>query len=266
MRAVQPGEILSRSEALDRLVVRVLLVHDKDVHTTLLQSRLLTAGFAVEAVSLGVSALKAVHEWNPDVILLEVTRPRDGFEWIPMLRRVTQAPLIMLSAKDAASEKVAALMRGADDYVSMPFDMDELIARLHSALRRPHLVIAETHRYSDLIADVSRRVAVRANRDIELSKREFDLLLILIRNPERVLSRNELLDRVWGAESDVTPAMVDTYISYLRAKVDAGHDRKLIHTVRGVGYTLRDTETERYERASEASSANAPKTARSDAE
>jgi DNA-binding response OmpR family regulator len=241
MRAVQPQEIPPTSEGLDRLVVRLLLVHDDDAQRTLLQSRLSTAGFAVQTVSLGVSALKAVHEWNPDVIILDVMLPRDGFVWLPMLRRLTQAPIIMLSAKDIASEKVAALMRGADDYVTRPFDMDELLARLHSALRRPHLAVTETLRYADLMADAARRIVVRTNRDIELSKREFDLLLMLIRNPNRVFTRTELLDGVWGADAHVTPALVDTYISYLRSKIDAGFDRKLIHTVRGVGYTLRDS-------------------------
>jgi DNA-binding response OmpR family regulator len=132
-------------------------------------------------------------------------------------------------------------MRGADDYVSRPFDMDELIARVHCALRRPHLAVTETLRYADLIVDAARRIVVRSNREVALSKREFDLLLMLVRNPKRVLTRTELLDSVWGADAQVSAGLVDTYISYLRAKIDARYDRKLIHTVRGVGYTLRDT-------------------------
>jgi DNA-binding response OmpR family regulator len=241
MRAVQPAETSTTTDALDRLILRLLVVHGEDAGRTLLQSRLSTAGFAVQVALLGVSALKAVHEWSPDAILLDVTQPRDGFTWIPMLRRLTQAPVIMLSAKAVGSEKAAALMRGADDYMTRPFDMDELIARVHSALRRPHLAVTETLRYADLMADPVRRIVVRSNRYIELSKREFDLLVMLIRNPQRVLTRTELLDGVWGADAQVSPALVDTYISYLRAKTDTGYDRKLIHTVRGVGYTLRDT-------------------------
>jgi DNA-binding response OmpR family regulator len=240
MRAVQHRETSTAAEALDRLTLRLLVVHGADAGRSLLQSRLSTAGFAVQIVSLGVSALKAVHEWNPDAILLDVMQPRDGFTWIPMLRRLTQAPLIMLSAKDIASEKAAALMHGADDYVTRPFDMDELIARVHCALRRPHLAVTETLRYADVVADAGRRIVVRSNRTIELSKREFDLLLMLIRNPKRVFTRTELLDGVWGVDAQVSPALVDTYISYLRAKIDAGFGRKLIHTVRAVGYTLRD--------------------------
>jgi DNA-binding response OmpR family regulator len=221
--------------------VRLLVVHDEDARSTLVQSRLSNAGFAVHVSLLGVSALKAVHEWNPDTIIIDVMQTRDGFTLIPMLRRLTQAPVIMVGAKDIASERAAALMRGADDYVSRPFDMDELIARVHSALRRPHLAVTETLRYADLMVDASRRIVVRSNREIALSKREFDLLLMLIRNPKRVLTRTELLDTVWGADAQVSAGLVDTYISYLRAKIDARYDRKLIHTVRGVGYTLRDT-------------------------
>jgi DNA-binding response OmpR family regulator len=241
MRAVEHRGNSPATEASDSLIVRLLVVHDADARSTVLQSRLSTAGFSVQISSLGVSALKAVHEWNPDTIILDVTETRDGFTWIPMLRRLTQAPVIMLGAKDIASERAAALMRGADDYVSRPFDMDELIARVHSALRRPHLAVTETLRYADLMVDPGRRKVVRSSRDITLSKREFDLLLMLIRNPNRVLTRTELLDVVWGTDAQVSAALVDTYISYLRAKIDAGYDRKLIHTVRGVGYTLRDS-------------------------
>lgn len=240
MRALQPDQMPTETEALDHLTLRLLVVHGEDADLPLLPSQLSTAGFAVKNVPLGASALKAVHEWSPDAILLDVMQPQDGFTWIPMLRRLTQAPLIMLSAKDIPSEKATALMRGADDYVTSPFDTDELIARVHSALRRPHLAVTETLRYADLVADPARRVVVRSNRYIALSKREFDLLLMLIRNPKRVLTRAELLDGVWGVDAQVNPALVDTYISYLRAKTDAGYDRKLIHTVRGVGYTLRD--------------------------
>jgi DNA-binding response OmpR family regulator len=240
MSVIQPRDTLGSTVALDRFVVRLLVIHNEEVPRPPLLSRLSTAGFAVQAVSLGASALKGVHEWNPDVILLDVTRTRDGFGWIPMVRRLTQAPIIMLSAKEAVSEMAAALMQGADDYVSRPFDMEELLARVHSTLRRPHLAITEVLRLADLVVDAARRIAIRADRHIELSKREFDLLLMLIRNHSRILSRSELLNSVWGTDANVTPAMVDTYISYLRAKIDAGHDRKLIVTVRGVGYTLRD--------------------------
>jgi DNA-binding response OmpR family regulator len=240
MSVTQPRDRPNTTPALDDFVVRLLVIHDEGVPRPPLLSRLSTAGFAVQTVLLGVPALKSVHEWNPDAILLDVVRPRDGFGLIPMLRRLTQAPIIMLSAKEAASETAAALMQGADDYITRPFDMQELLARVHSTLRRPHLAVAEVLRFADLIVDPARRIVLRSNRSIELSKREFDLLLMLIRNQSRILTRSELLDSVWGTAANVTSAMVDTYISYLRAKIDAGYNRKLILTVRGVGYTLRD--------------------------
>jgi DNA-binding response OmpR family regulator len=238
----QDPDIRDTSEGIDSLTARVLVVGDEDAHRTALQFGLLRAGFAVKTVRDGASALRVVHEWNPDTIILEVMLPKvDGFALLPMIRRLSEAPIIMVSSQNTASEKVAALVRGADDYVCKPFDMEELIARVHCALRRPHLAVRETLRYGGLVVDVARRTVVRANRQIELSRREFDLLLMLMRHPTRVFTRSELLDGVWGVDSDVTSSLVDTYISYLRAKIDARHDRKLIHTVRGVGFTLRDT-------------------------
>ena len=239
MRATEAHTAATAISGIDRLVVHLLLVHDGRAYA-LLQSRLSAAGFAVRTAPVGVSALKSLSEWNPEVILLDGLRPRDGLAAIPVFRRVTQAPIIVLGANETASEKVVALMRGADDHVTRPFDIDELIARIHSALRRPHLVMTEKLRYSDLLVDTARRLVARSNRTIHLSRREFELLLVLVRNPERVFSRADLLDSVWGADSDVTPAILDTYISYLRTKIDSGHDRKLIHTIRGVGYALRD--------------------------
>jgi len=209
MRAVQPREAYPSptTEALDSLIVRLLAVHAEDARSTPLEYRLSTAGFAVQVASLGVSALKAVHQWNPDAIILDVMQTRDGFTWIPTLRRLTQAPVIMLGAKGVASEKVTALLRGADDYVSRPFDMDELIARVHSALRRPHLAVTETLRFADLLADAARRIVVRSGRDIPLSKREFDLLLMLMRNPKTCLDPRRAARRCLGRRRTGQPSV-----------------------------------------------------------
>jgi two-component system, OmpR family, response regulator MprA len=152
-------------------------------------------------------------------------------------------PIIMLSAKGTPPERVAGLLRGADDYLGKPFDMDELVARIHNWLRRPRLEAKHVLHFADLSLDVTRRTAKRGNREIELSQREFDLLLNFMRNPGHVLGREQLLDQVWGSEKDVGTSTVDTYISYLRAKIDAHSDRKLLHTIRGVGYVLRDKAT-----------------------
>ncbi|MBV8354856.1 MAG: response regulator transcription factor, partial [Candidatus Eremiobacteraeota bacterium] len=172
-----------------------------------------------------------------DVMLPEM----DGFTLLPALRRLTDVPIVMLSAKTETAEKVTGLSRGADDYLGKPFEIEELIARLRSALRRPRLQGRETFRYADLVVDVSRRSVFRGTRRIELSTREFDLLLTFVQHPEQVFTRAQLLDLVWGVDRDVVPNTVETYVSYLRAKIDSGEPVKLIQTLRGVGYVLRAT-------------------------
>ena len=136
---------------------------------------------------------------------------------------------------------MTGLSRGADDYVAKPFELEELVARLHSALRRPRLEMRQAFTYGDLTVDVARRSVFRGTRRVELSTREFDLLLTFVRNPERVFTRSELLDLVWGVDRDIVPNTVETYISYLRAKLESGQPVRLIQTMRGVGYALRAT-------------------------
>ena len=220
---------------------RVLVVDDEEAICELLDFGLSQAGFTVDAVADGHSALASITEAAPSAIILDVMLPAvDGYTLVPMIRRLTDAPIIMLSAKGDTADRVAGLLRGADDYLGKPFDMDELVARLESALRRPHLRERELLRYADVVVDVPRRLAVRGGRDIDLSQREFDLLAALMRNATHVLSRAQLLELVWGTAGDVNSSTIDTYVSYLRAKIDAGFEPKLIHTVRGIGYMLRD--------------------------
>ncbi len=227
--------------SMDTLTPRVLVVDDEDAIAELLEFGLGQAGFAIRSVRNGHDALKATAEWTPEVIVLDVMLPQiDGYALLPMIRRLTDVPIIMLSAKSSPPEKVAGLIRGADDYVGKPFDMDELVARIHATLRRPRLETSQIMHYADLVLDVSRRAAKRGTTEIELSQREFDLLHAFMRNSARVITRDQLLDLVWGTNNDVGPSTIDTYVSYLRAKVDTGFERKLIHTVRGVGYMLRD--------------------------
>jgi DNA-binding response OmpR family regulator len=165
----------------------------------------------------------------------------DGFTLLPELRRLTEVPIVMLSARSETSDKIDGLSRGADDYVAKPFELEELVARLNSALRRPRLETRESFTYADLTVDVKRRAVFRGARRVELSAREFELLLTFVRDPERVFSRSELLDLVWGVDRDIVPNTVETYISYLRAKLDSGEPVRLIQTLRGVGYALRAT-------------------------
>ena len=219
---------------------RVLVVDDEAAIRDLLEYGLGQAGFDVRSARDGRTALEVVRNWTPEVIVLDVMLPEvDGFTLLPAIRRLTDAPIVMLSAKAATAEKVTGLSRGADDYLAKPFELEELIARLHSALRRPRMQLRESFRYGDLVVDVSRRTVHRGKRRIDLSTREFDLLLTFVQHPERVFTRAQLLDLVWGVDRDVVPNTVETYVSYLRAKLDSGEEIKLIQTLRGVGYVLR---------------------------
>jgi DNA-binding response OmpR family regulator len=220
---------------------RVVVVDDERHIREMLTIGLEREGFDVKAAADGVEALAVVRESEPDVIILDVMLPKiDGVALLPMLRRLTEAPIVMLSAKGETTDKVEGLTHGADDYVSKPFEMSELVARLQSALRRPKLAQPTVLRCADLTVELESRTVERGGKKIDLSAREYDLLTTLLRHPRRVFSRDQLLNLVWGTEREVGPGTVDTYISYVRAKIDNDFDKKLIHTVRGVGYTLRE--------------------------
>jgi DNA-binding response OmpR family regulator len=145
----------------------------------------------------------------------------------------------MLSAKGEVEDKVEGLAHGADDYLSKPFELSELVAHIEAKLRRPRIEHPSALHYADLNVDMESRVVERDGKRIDLSPLEYDLLITLLRRPKRVFTREDLLDLVWGDEADVTPGAVERYISYLRGKIDDGFERRLIHTVRGVGYTIR---------------------------
>ena len=219
---------------------RVAVIDDERHLRELLELGLGEDGFEVRSAGDGQSGLTLVREWRPDAIILDVMLPYvNGLELLPMMRRVTEAPILMLSAKADTDDRVTGLLRGADDYIPKPFEMSELEARQHSALRRPRLEAPSIVTYADLTIDLDRRDVKRGDFLIVLSAREFALLLTFVRNPERVFTRDQLLDLVWGSDRDVGPGAVETYVSYLRAKIDAGFDPKLIRTIRGAGYALR---------------------------
>lgn len=219
---------------------RVLVVDDDAALRHLLEYGLGRAGFAVRSVPDGQGALSLLREYSPDLVVLDVMLPElDGIALLPEIRRLTTVPVVMLTARTELTEKLAGFSAGADDYVSKPFDLDELIARLRTLLRRPQFERTETLEYADLQLDLVRRTVSRGRRNIDLSPREFDLLRAFAERPEAVLTRSELLDLVWGIDRDVIPNTVETYVSYLRAKIDSGERVKLIQTLRGVGYTLK---------------------------
>jgi DNA-binding response OmpR family regulator len=220
---------------------RVLVVDDERHIRELLEIGLGDEGYEVRSAPDGQVGLQLCREWNPDAIVLDVMLPKiDGIALLPMFRKLTEAPILMLSAKGDVTDKVAGLSRGADDYVAKPFELAELRARLDTALRRPRLAQPQMLRYADLEVNLETRQVTRAAKNISLSAREYDLLIALLRNPNRVFTRDQLLDQVWGTERFVGPGAVETYISYLRAKIDHGFQTRLIQTHRGAGYSLRE--------------------------
>jgi DNA-binding response OmpR family regulator len=220
---------------------RLLVVDDERPIREMLELGLRNRGFDVRTVPDGPTAIPLIREWKPELIVLDVMLPKvDGFSMLPLLRRITEAPILMLSAKGEVEDRVQGLDRGADDYLAKPFEMSELVARLRTALRRPRLEHVEAITYADVEVELATRTVRRGGRTLDLSPLEYDLFITLLRHPRRVFSREQLLDLVWGPEADVGPGSVERYISYLRSKVDESAMTRLIHTIRGVGYSLHD--------------------------
>jgi DNA-binding response OmpR family regulator len=220
---------------------RIAVIDDEQDIRCLLASELEAAGFEVRAARDGPAGLEAIRDWEPALILLDVMMPKiDGISFLPRLRALTQAPIFILSAKGETGDKVLGLESGADQYLAKPFETPELIARIRSALRRPELLDPQILTDGDLQMDRERRLVWRGTRQLPLTTREFALLETFMRKPRRVFSKDELLDRVWGINSDVSLNCVETFISYLRAKLNGTEQREpLIVTIRGAGYALR---------------------------
>jgi DNA-binding response OmpR family regulator len=218
----------------------VLVVDDERNVREMLEIGLSQHGFEVRCAADGIEALGMLRERQPDAILLDVMMPKiDGVSLAPLIRRITDAPIIMLSALSQARDKIAGLTAGADDYVAKPFDLGEVAARVRAQLRRPQLARRDVIRYADVVIDVTTRRAETASGPIDLTAREFDLLATFLREPGRVFTRDQLLDRVWGRDASVEPNVVETYVSYLRTKLGERGPRPLIRTIRRVGYTAR---------------------------
>jgi two-component system response regulator MtrA len=218
---------------------RIAIVDDEPHICELLSLALGHRGFEVRCASDGAAALDLVREWPPDLIVLDIMMPKaSGIDVLPGLRRLTDAPIVMLSARGEVEDKVESLEHGADDYISKPFEISELLARVETRLRRPHLETRSMLTYEGLSVDLDEHVVEREGRRLDLSPLEYALLVTMLRRPRRVFTREELLDEVWN-DAEVGTGAVERYISYLRGKVDDGFDRPLIQTVRGAGYTIR---------------------------
>ncbi len=216
----------------------VLVVEDERRIARLIELELVHEGFHVELAFDGATGLRLALEKNFGVILLDLMLPgMSGLEVCRTLRKQKRTPIIILTARDSTGDKVEGLDAGADDYVTKPFVTDELLARIRAALRRG--MAREELVAFDLQVFPEERRAVRAGQNLELTTREFDLLHFLLRNVDKVLSRDVILRRVWGYDFEGETNVVDVYIRYLRMKVDEPFSTPLIHTIRGVGYVLR---------------------------
>ena len=218
---------------------RVAVVDDDRFVREMLELGLGREGFVVQTASDGASALELVKRFDPEVIVLDIMMPKiDGLALLPRLREITQAPILMLTAKGETTDKVTSLGAGADDYLVKPFVFEELIARLQAKLRRPQLIEEHVLRWHDVSLNPVTREAWRGRDPLDFTQREFDLLEVFMREPRRVFSKDHLLELVWGHDFEGGPNIVETYISYLRAKLDKPEDASFIRTVRGVGYGL----------------------------
>ena len=217
------------------------MVDDEENITFLLDSALRHFGFDVRVAQTGRDALKQVADFAPDVVLLDVMLPDlDGFEIVRRMRMDgTKVPVLFLTARDTVDDKVRGLTLGGDDYVTKPFSLEEVVARIQVILRRQGVAAGATRlALADLEMDDEAHVVRRAGQVIDLSPTEYNLLRFLLVNAGRVLSRNQILDHVWQYDFGGHATVVETYVSYLRKKIDR-LGPPLIHTVRGVGYTLR---------------------------
>jgi DNA-binding response OmpR family regulator len=223
----------------DMQPTRVAVVDDDRFVREMLELGLSREGFIVKTAADGVAALQLVREWAPEAIVLDVMMPKiDGLALLPKLREITQAPILMLTAKGETADKIATLGAGADDYLVKPFIFEELIARLQAKLRRPQLIEEQVLRWHDIAINPDTREAWHGRDALDLTQREFDLLSVFMREPRRVFSKDHLLELVWGHDFEGGPNIVETYISYLRAKIDRPDQSSFFRTVRGVGYGL----------------------------
>ena len=260
MLAAMVGEYHHRSVVEHRLAERtgsnrksrrILVVEDEPSIAGFVRRGLHFEGYDVDVVPDGPGALRRLRDSPPDLLVLDVMVPGvDGFEIARRLRaaetaeRLPSIPILMLTARDAVADRVTGLRAGADDYLVKPFDFDELLARIEALLRRASIAseeepVRETMRYADLVVDLAGRTVRRGERDIHLTAREFDLLVLFLHHPEKVLLRSTIMARIWGDDFFGDSNVLEVFIANLRRALEAEGESRLIQTVRGVGYVLR---------------------------
>ncbi|MFN8078586.1 MAG: response regulator transcription factor [Kineosporiaceae bacterium] len=225
--------------------VKILVVDDENSLSELLSMALRYEGCEVRTAADGLGAVRAAREMRPDAVVLDVMLPDiDGLEVLRRLRAESDVPVLFLTAKDAVADRIAGITAGGDDYVTKPFSLEEVVARLRGLIRRTTLMTERVDSrliVGDLVMDEDSHEVERDGTPIQLTATEFELLRYLMRNPRRVLSKAQILDRVWNYDFGGQANVVELYISYLRKKIDAGR-APMIHTLRGAGYVLRPTD------------------------
>lgn len=223
----------------------IVVVDDDDRIISMLRRSLAFEGYEVTTASNGAEGLKTLLTVDPDLVILDVMMPQiDGWEVCRRIRESGSAvPILMLTAKDDVIDRVKGLDLGADDYLVKPFALEELLARARALLRRKSDKLDDTssHQlaFDDLILDMDAREAIRSGRRIELTSKEYDLLLLFMQNPRRVLTRDAIMEKIWGFDFSGESNVLEVYIAMLRQKVEEGGGKRIIQTVRGTGYVLR---------------------------
>ena len=221
---------------------KILVIEDEERIQQFLNRGLAYEGYRVEVASDGLEGLEMARSGAPDLILLDIMLPNlDGFEICRRLRSANvEVPILMLTAKESIEDRVSGLDAGADDYLVKPFSFDELLARVRALLRRAQPTTPDVYRFADLELDTGTRQGRRAGNLFDLTAKEYELLELFMRNPRRVLTREVIYDRVWGYDFGGESNIIEVYVRYLRQKTEKGGLSRLIYTVRGIGYVLRE--------------------------
>lgn len=222
-------------------MTRILIIEDEAEIAGYLRRGLVLEGFQVEIAGDGPAGLAAARERPPDLVILDLMLPGlDGLEVGRRLRAASEVPILILTARDAVVDRVRGLEGGADDYLVKPFAFEELLARIRVQLRRRSTQQSEILRFAGITMDLAAREVRIDDRRVELTAKEYDLLELFMRNPQQVLTREVIYDRVWGYDFGGESNIIEVYVRYLRQKLEAGGEPRLIQTVRGVGYVLRN--------------------------
>ncbi|MBX3045366.1 MAG: response regulator transcription factor [Anaerolineales bacterium] len=225
------------------MAARILVIEDDEAILAFLRRGLGYEGYEVETADTGQKGLALAGGNRPDLVVLDWMLPgMDGLEVCKRLRAMGKIPILMLTAKDSVNDRVQGLDAGADDYMVKPFNLDELLARIRALLRRTQTPKEKSYSFGDLILDTGTRRAQRGERVIDLTAKEYELLELFMRNPRQVLTREQIYDNVWGYDFGGESNIIEVYVRYLRQKLEVGKETRLLHTVRGMGYVLREDE------------------------